>query len=390
MGNGLTLSLFVIYLTHMRHISTFAATLVLSWEAIVGLCISPLYGTLVDRYGPSPVLAVSLPIASVGVMLISVIANLAQAFGVATLVAAGSAGAWSALSTLMTRIVPVERRQDAFGLNFMLINLGIALGAMVGASFVSLHSLRTFQVMYVVCGFVLLAQAGTYFTLRRFGGPPAEPEHRHEVAEGWRVVLSDRRLLRFLAASTLLAICGYGQIEAGIQLFVVNVLKLPVRAIGALFVFNTLTIVIGQVFMLAAIRGKSRTRLVGVLGLLWAASWVLAACALLTGKWGAFALMCAGQVVFAIGETIWAPVGPALINDLAAEHLRGRYNALSGLTWQMAGTVGPLVAGLLLSGGHGAAWALTLIAGCTVGGLAATTLRARLTPEEDGRVLAAA
>jgi MFS family permease len=98
------------------------------------------------------------------------------------------------------------------------------------------------------------------------------------------------------------------------------------------------------------------------------------------------ATLCLGQVVFALGETLWAPVAPALVNDLAPEHLRGRYNALSGLVWGVSGTVGPLIAGLFLAGGHGVAWTLTIAIGALVGGLGATTLRRVLTPAEDGRV----
>jgi MFS family permease len=383
-GNGLTLSLFVIYLTHVRGFPVFDATAVLAWEALIGLAISPLYGTIVDRVGPSPVLAVVMPVVAVGIMAIGTVSTVAGAFGVMTVVAVGGAGMWSSMMVLVTRLVSEERRQDAFGINFMLINLGIGAGALVGATVANVHNLRSFQLLYLACGVIMLFQAAVIFSLRSHGGPPKTPEHHHQRSEGWNVVLRDRRLLRFLAASMLLAICGYGQIEAGIQLYVVNVLHLPLRAVGLLFLFNTMTIVIAQIFVLGRIKGKSRSMLVGVVGAAWAASWLLASGSLIVGAAGAVVLLCLGQIVFALGETIWAPVAPALINDLAAEHLRGRYNSLTGVVWQVAGTIGPLYAGLFLTGNHGAAWTLSLTAGALIGGLAATTLKSRLTPFEDG------
>ena len=56
MGGGLTLSLFVVYLHEVRGISIATATLVLSWMAVVGFVVSPMVGTLVDRFGPRRVL----------------------------------------------------------------------------------------------------------------------------------------------------------------------------------------------------------------------------------------------------------------------------------------------------------------------------------------------
>src|ERR1700721_3137679 len=55
-GNGLTLSLFVVYLHNVRHFSTSFSTLLLALSAIVGLSTTPLWGSLTDRLGPFRVL----------------------------------------------------------------------------------------------------------------------------------------------------------------------------------------------------------------------------------------------------------------------------------------------------------------------------------------------
>jgi hypothetical protein len=51
-GTGLTLSLFVVCLHNVRHVSITFATILLALTAIAGLAIGPLSGTLVDRAGP--------------------------------------------------------------------------------------------------------------------------------------------------------------------------------------------------------------------------------------------------------------------------------------------------------------------------------------------------
>jgi MFS family permease len=89
--------------------------------------------------------------------------------------------------------------------------------------------------------------------------------------------------------------------------------------------------------------------------------------------------------MFGLGETLWAPVAPAIVNDLAPEQLRGRYNALQGMTWTVAMIIGPALAGLLLGNGLVHVWV-----GCTVGGTALASvlflhLRRHLSPRQDGR-----
>ena len=51
-GNGIAFAMFVVYLHNVRGFSTTFSTLLLGATAIVGLLISPLWGTLIDRFGP--------------------------------------------------------------------------------------------------------------------------------------------------------------------------------------------------------------------------------------------------------------------------------------------------------------------------------------------------
>jgi MFS family permease len=75
---------------------------------------------------------------------------------------------------------------------------------------------------------------------------------------------------------------------------------------------------------------------------------------------------CAGRPRHSgLGEALLAPTLPALVNDLAPGELRGRYNAVSTLSWQIGPVLGPALAGLMLGNGHGTALLLLLAAGCT-------------------------
>ena len=389
-GSGTTFALFVLYCVHIRHFSLVDSTFVLAWEAILGTALAPLYGTLVDRHGPSIVLTVSMPIVAVGITAIGFASTLPMMFGVATLISAGGAGMWSAFTVLITRIVPEEHRQDAFGINFWLINVGIGLGSIIGTQIASLHNLRSFQILYALSGALSLVDAALLFSLRRFGGKLASAESHELAGEGWLTVLRDRRMLRLVVASLLVMICGYGSIEAGLPVFVTSVDHLSIHVVGLLVASNTLTIIVAQMFVLSGVRGKSRSWLLGLVGLLWGASWLLATSSIYIGSAAAIVALCIGQVVFATGETIWQPVSPALVNELAPEHLRGRYNALLGIIWSVSSAVGLVIAGVFLQFLSGAIWTIFLAAGAMLGGLGLTTMRHVITPAQDGRVVMAA
>jgi MFS family permease len=174
-GSGFTFALFVLYCVHLRHLSDVSAGLILTLEAGLSIAISPLYGTLTDRHGPSRVLTWCLPVAAVALGSIGFAPSFVWIVVVMTVFSLTGAGMWSASTVLLTRLIAEEHRTDAFGLNFMLLNVGIGLGSICGALIVNLHDLVTFQIVYLVSGSFFAANAVVLFTLRRHGGPPGGP-----------------------------------------------------------------------------------------------------------------------------------------------------------------------------------------------------------------------
>lgn len=385
-GMGFSFALFALYCVHIRHIQIGIATSIIAWEAVIGLVVSPIYGTLIDRLGPSKVLAYSLPIAAVSIGTVGFAPTLPWILLVMTVSALFGSSMFSAGTVLLTRFVDESHRTDVFGLNFMLLNVGIGIGSIIGTSIINLRSAATFQLVYLLTAACFLASFVALRSLREYGGPPPVPEHHDRSHEGWREVVRDRRLVHFMVPSLLMMVCGYGSVEAGIPLFVTGVAHLSVHFVGLLFFFNTTTIVLGQTFVLGGIRGRSRSLMLGVVGLAWGLSWLFATASLMVGVVAGVAALCLGQIVFALGETIFQPIAPVLVNELAPEHLRGRYNSLIGTMWTLSAVIGQLTAGLFLEFHQGRLWTICLAAGAVVGGLGLTTMRRTLSAKEDGRI----
>jgi MFS family permease len=232
--------------------------------------------------------------------------------------------------------------------------------------------------------------AGLYYlTLRHHGGPIKEHlDDPVKRAEGWREVIHDARIVRYVVAAVFLMIGGYGSLDAGLSLFVVNNLHISVHAIGIIFFFNTSTIVLAQLWVLNRIEGKSRTRVLGIVAALWFAFWVILESTLQLPAVTSIAMLCLAMVVFAIGETMLQPVGSALVNDIAPEHLRGRYNAAAGISWGISGTLAPAITALYYGLHVGNWWPIGTGITALVGGAMMLNLRRHISASADGRLVA--
>jgi MFS family permease len=178
---------------------------------------------------------------------------------------------------------------------------------------------------------------------------------------------------------------GYGSLDSGLSLFVVNDLKLSVHTIGVIFFFNTTTIVVAQLWVLNRIEGRSRARVMGVVAAFWFIFWIILESTLAIPAAASIPMLCLAMVVFAIGETMLQPVGSAIVNDIAPEHLRGRYNAAAGLSWGISSSLAPAITALYFAVHLGNWWPLGTGLAALVGGFMMMDLRRHISVSADGR-----
>jgi MFS family permease len=151
------------------------------------------------------------------------------------------------------------------------------------------------------------------------------------------------------------------------------------------FLVNTIVIVLLQLPVARLAQGRRRMPALGLLGILWAAAWLVVPIAGSETAGAATLLLIGAMSVFAVGECLHGAVHAPLVSDLAEPRLLGRYMALSALSWQIGFALGPAVGGFVLDYSPNAIW-LGAAAFCAIGGalafLVETTLpaRARRTP----------
>lgn len=390
LGRGLTLPFLFIYLTEVRHLSGTTVGLLIGWFGLLTLVIAPIGGTLIDRYGARRVVLPALLLESAGMGALALVGNVWQAWAALTLGGLGGAAIWAGLNTIFTSITGEQERQRVFGLQFALLNLGIGIGSAIAGSIVDVTRPGTFQLVYVLDMLCYAAPFLILLSMPKVGLRLTQPTEKVAGAprEGYAQVLRHRPFRRLMLFSVLLTASGYAQLEVGFTGFAIGVAGVTPQIVGYAFTANTVVIVLAQLLVIRRLQGRSRTRALAAVGAVFAAAWLVLGLAGYVDGHNAV-ISAAGVIVFgaifAIGETLLSPINPALVNALATDELRGRYNALSSMVWGISAVIAPVSAGPLLGAGLGGLWIALVIAGTLAASLVALSLRGLITPEQDGR-----
>jgi MFS family permease len=312
--------------------------------------------------------------------------SITDALLVGALSSLGHAAIWPTQTTMMARMVNKEFRAKFFGLQFMMLNLGLGLGGIFSSLIVSVDDPASFTRLYVLDAMTYLIFFGFIYTLRGIGDQIEKTQAEIDNDGGYRQVLADHIFMRLAVAKLLLVTFGYASLDAGLPTLLTLFGELSVKALGPIWAVNTGVIVLGQIFVLNRLNGRSRVQLMSAISLIWSGAWVIIGVSVSLDPTATFALAATGVGIFAIGEMIWSSVGPTLTNELAPEHMRGRYNSVDGLIWVFAGAIGPALSGIMLQFELIAIWIGIIVTGQLVAGLLVLRLRHVLTPTQDGRI----
>jgi MFS family permease len=352
-GSGLTLPFFVVYLHRVRGIELDVAGLILATIAVAGLFGNPLGGWLADRIGARRAVVLGLVVAAAGTVAIAAVHNPRQGFAAAALYGIGMAVLWPAEDALLATAVEAEQRSHAFAVRHATLNAGFSVGGLLAALIVGFASPGSFVLVYLLDAASYLVFAVIVARLPDAIAPDTEAP-AYDGSGGYRDVFRDRVFRRLWLLVLLLVTVGYAQYHAAFPAYSTGEGGLSARGLGAAFAANTVTVVLAQLVVLRMMAGRRRTR-----GVMLAAGFVAAAwtATLLAGGQGARTagpmLFTAAMVLFALGETLLSPTVPAIVNDLAPDTLRGRYNGAYSLAWTTGYMIGPAIAGFALAAGQG-------------------------------------
>jgi predicted MFS family arabinose efflux permease len=375
-GNGITYPFVVIYLHNVRGFSLGTAGLVLAANGAVSLLASPLAGWLSDRIGGRLTLAGALVFMAAGIASFPLVREPWHAFLAMAVVGAGNGSFWPSQSTLLAGLAPVARRHAAYALQRVSRNLGIGLGGLTGGLIATTSDPTSFTILFLIDAATFL---GFIAVLPFVPDPELPPVEEGGRPGRYRDVLRDRLLLGIVAVNVVFVSAGYAQIEL-LPVFAKNEAHVSERGIGVIFLVNTLVIVFAQLPIARALEGRRRMPALALMTVLWATAWmiVLVGGATLEAIAAASVFALAG-LVFGLGECFHGPTQGALVADLAPPRVRGRYMALSTISWEIGFVIGPAIGGFVLDREPLALWPLAA-AVCLLAGVGALALERGIPP----------
>ncbi|MDX6742662.1 MFS transporter [Actinocorallia sp. A-T 12471] len=361
-GTGLTLPFLVVYLHRVRGIDLTLTGPIFSVIAVLGLVGNPVGGLLSDRIGARRTAVAGLLVVGAGTAGFAAVHTAWQGFAAAACYGLGISVTAPAFQALLGASVPVEGRPKAFAIRQVGVNVGAGLGGVAAASVASFTDPGTFVLLYLLDSATFLVFAVVIALTAR------DAKSAGTGFGGYRTVLADRRMVGLWGIVVVLVACGYGQLFGAYPIYAADRAGLDAGELRLTFVAHTVTVVAAQFFVLRLMAARRRTRGLAVCAALMALAW------LIVPGTGSVLWLTLALVVFALGETFLAPTAPAIVNDLATDSDRGRYNGVYTLAWTTGYVIGPGTAGLMLSAGLGDA----LFVGSALALCAAAALAFRL------------
>lgn len=338
-----------IYLTTVRGFSEFDAGLVLGLWGAGGAVGTTVGGILADRWGRRPTLLIAHLGAATMMLALGFARELWTVAAGALLLGMFAEAARPAFAAMMTDVVPERDRLRAFSLNYWAINLGFACAAVLAG----LAAQVDYLLLFVVNTAATLATAAIVFVKVR----ETRPVHAHQAHQptgtsrggGMRDVLADRVFLGFVALNVLVAL-----------VFLQHISMLPIAmgqdglspaTYGSVIALNGVLIVVGQLLIPRLIRGRGRSHVLALAAVIMGVGFGLTAFA--HAAW-----LYAGTVlIWTLGEMLSSPSNATLIAELSPAALRGRYQGVFSLSWQVAGFTAPIAGGFVREQfGNAALW----------------------------------
>ncbi|WP_344632421.1 MFS transporter [Streptomyces glaucosporus] len=351
-GNGFTVPFLFIYVAQVRGLGASTAGVVLALFAVAALVVLPFTGRAIDRRGPLPVAVAGTLLASAGSLGIALSSGVASIFASAVVFGAGLAVIQPALATMIVWCSTTATRSRAFATQFFLNNLGLGIGGLLGGMVVDPERPASFLLLFGIESAMYVLLGVTVATVRmpkgsHAGGGVGRVEEGAPEPGGRPSILADRAMVTLCVLGFVTFFACYGQFESGLSAYAVEVSRVSPATLGAALAANTAVIVLAQFAVLRIVERRRRSRVIAVVGLIWAVAWLAAGVSGLVAERHAQAVaaLIATYALFGLGEAMLSPTVAPLVADLAPPRMVGRYNSAFALVKQLALAIGPAVGG---------------------------------------------
>lgn len=378
LGGFMLYPFFALYLTKKYDINMATVGLVMGLFSITGLLGSAIGGALTDRLGRRKIIIASLLLSSLSALGMGFAPTLAIFVAVSAIVGTLSSIGGPAHEAVVADLLPPEKRAEGYGIIRVIFNIAVIIAPPIAGLLVT----RSYLTLFIVDATISIICAGIVI----FALPETKPKHLEKAKPesmkqtfiGYARVFKDVPFLLFIGVTVLMSIV-YINMNSTLGVFLRDQRGLKEVGYGSLLSINAVIVVVFQFWLTHKIEKYKPMLMMAIGSFLYAVGFAMYG--FVTG----FAMFVTAMVIITIGEMIVSPFQQSVVAGFAPEEMRGRYMAVSGLTWSIAFIIGPYFAGLLLdSPNPSILWFICGIVGIlsTVGYLALNKSHRSKTPRQ--------
>lgn len=307
-------------------------------NAATGMVTTFLGGAIADKFGRKGVMVFSLLFCGVGWFFFRVAGTLPIYALLMAITGATTPLYRLASDSMVSDLIPPEKRLDAYSMLRMGNNIGVAIGPAIGGYLASI----SYNISFTVIGIGLVFLSITGALLFRETKPTYLDggQDQREMLGGYSRIVKDQVFMKILIAFTLIRI-GTSILWLMLAAYTKQNYGLSERVFGFIPTTNALMVIFMQMMIT---RGTNRVKPESamVLGAFFYAVSIFCI-SFANGFWG-FWLCMVGST---IGEMILLPTTTTYTSRLAPPNMRARYMSLYTLTTGIGSGLGPLLGGLM-------------------------------------------
>lgn len=343
-GANMVIPFFGIYLTHYMDLSAAQAGLVLTVTVGTPRAMALFGGSFSDRFGirRSMLLGLFILICSAVGYAFSdsvwsfILNSFISGIGYSLFTPAGKAA--------VSAFTPEKQRVLAFSLRNMAVNIGVAVGPIIGM-WITIEALRVTFLLTAVVYMIFWVLVWKYLRTSSHPGQQRKPS----VAKNLLLVFRDRRLIVF----SLLIVTFYimlAQFSLVLPLYAADKFGAQDQ-IGMLFTGNAVLMIVLQYPVLAVLSRYLKPTRIALTGVALTATGLGTA-----GFAGNFSFLVVTLVVFTMGQLLIMPSIDTVVANYAPDGLGASYQGFSGLAGAVGGIAGNALGGILYGWARGHQW----------------------------------
>ncbi len=341
LGGFMLYPFFALYLTKKFEIGMSTVGILFAVFSVSGMVGNALGGALADRLGRKWVILASLLLSALSALGMGFAPTLGVFIAVSVIVGTLSNIGGPAHEAVIADLLPPDKRAEGYGIFRVVFNVSAIIAPPVAGFLVAKSYMTLFVVDAVISVLAALIVIVALPETKPASKPDEKPETLKQTFAGYAHVFKDLQFLLFIAITVLMTLV-YMNMNTTLGVFLRDYRGIKEVSYGTILSINAIIVVVLQFWVTRKLEKYKPMIMMAIGTLLYAVGFAM------YGFVNGFALFAAAMVVITIGEMVVSPFQQSIVAGFAPEDMRGRYMAVSGLTWSIAFTIGPYFAGLLL------------------------------------------